>query len=87
MAKDFWAYCDQIAGELPRLRISEASAEDIPTPAGGPIDERLAQCIWFDSLFVHQSLVTDNHQPLEIVAPGRWNEEEGPDFRVCGAKP
>jgi hypothetical protein len=45
------------------------------------IDERLAQCLWFDSLFVQGDLRTESDKGLEIIEPGRWNRSGGPDFK------
>jgi len=79
--EDFWAWRDDLARRFVALRIAEtpACAGAVSNPTRP--DERLAQCIWFDSLFVHDTLRTDSGKTLEIVQPGRWNLEEGPDFR------
>lgn len=79
--KDFLEYREEMAGRFASLRIGEAAlaVEDQRTAARP--DERLAQCIWFDRLLVHDGLRTDSGKPLEILQPGRWNQEEGPDFR------
>lgn len=85
MQRRFSDFCDEIADRLSTVRVSEAAATESFDYAPYPrTDERLAQCIWFDSLFVHDELKTDSGQDLEIVQSGRWNNEEGPDFR--GAK-
>lgn len=47
------------------------------------VDERLAQCIWYDGMLTNVGLKTLSGKPLEIVDSGRWNEEGGPDFRMA----
>jgi hypothetical protein len=79
--KPFDAYLGEIARLLTRFRVGEAAAADVlAPPVGARTDERLAQCIWLDSLFLHDGLRTDSGQPLKIVQTGRWNLDEGPDF-------
>jgi hypothetical protein len=80
--KSFSLYRDEIAAKLFSSRVSEAVAAPAETAADP--DEYLTQCIWFDSLFVHENLRTDAGESLEIIHPGSWNRGEGPDFR--GAK-
>ncbi|HUT25190.1 MAG TPA: DUF2851 family protein [Sumerlaeia bacterium] len=80
-SKEFAAFREEMAREFASLRVGEAVASIDGIPADARSDERLAQCIWFDSLFVHRDLRTDSGHSLEILQPGRWNEEEGPDFR------
>lgn len=43
--------------------------------------EELLHFIWRSRSFNHQRLVTEGGQPLEILSPGRWNKDQGPDFR------
>ncbi len=78
--EDFWAWRDDLARRFATWRVAELTSPGAVCPRNRP-DERLAQCIWFDSLFVHDTLRTDSGKPIEIVQPGRWNLEEGPDFR------
>lgn len=79
--KPFDAYLGEIARLLTRFRVGEAAAADVlAPPVGTRTDERLAQCIWLDSLFLHDGLRTDSGLPLKIVQTGRWNLDEGPDF-------
>ena len=57
-----------------------------PKTAGyaGPsaqVRERLAQCVWFDQYLHADGLVTDDGRKLEVLSPGWWNVEAGPDFR------
>jgi hypothetical protein len=53
------------------------------TGVGRTVDERLAQCIWYDGMLTNAGLKTLSGKPLEILDPGRWNEEGGPDFRMA----
>ena len=45
------------------------------------ISERLVQCIWYDQRLQPAPLQTADGRPVEIVFPGWWNLEAGPDFR------
>jgi hypothetical protein len=76
--RPFAYYQTEIARQLAQARISEPGSQTRRLPASP--DERLAQCIWFDSLFLHGNLKTDSGKSLEILQPGVWNECEGPDF-------
>ena len=78
--KSFSAYREEVAARLAALRIREPTGAEEVVP-GARADERLAQCIWFDRLFVHDVLKTVSGKDLEIVQAGRWNQDEGPDFR------
>lgn len=41
--------------------------------------EKLLQAIWNEQI-LHPELVTAAHEKLEIIYPGTWNVESGPDF-------
>ncbi|MDA3800434.1 MAG: DUF2851 family protein [Kiritimatiellae bacterium] len=45
-----------------------------------PPSERHLQCLWFDSKFRPQNIKTLSGEPVEIINPGNWNLEAGPDF-------
>lgn len=45
------------------------------------IKEELVRCIWFGQHIKKDKLYTDDGLRLEILSPGRWNSEGGPDFR------
>ena len=79
--KNFAFYRDEIARRLHAPCISEALVTWDNLDTISTVDEHLAQCIWFDSMFVHQNLRTNAGQILEIIQPGRWNRGEGPDFQ------
>lgn len=79
---DFRQAIDRMAARMRQAaRVGEAAAAQIQVAATPAPDERLAQCIWFDSLFLHDDLRTDSGMSLEIVQAGRWNDQDGPDFR------
>ncbi len=44
------------------------------------IKEELIRCIWYGHHFKKQGLLTDNGVRVEIISPGYWNVEAGPDF-------
>jgi len=37
--------------------------------------------IWQHQWLAQESLVTEDGQAVEVIHPGRFNDEEGPDFR------
>ncbi|OHB68511.1 MAG: hypothetical protein A2W17_06290 [Planctomycetes bacterium RBG_16_41_13] len=45
------------------------------------IKEELVRCIWFGQHIEKEKLRTDDGLRLEILSPGWWNNEEGPDFK------
>jgi len=46
----------------------------------GTVPEDLIQCIWFGGH--HKRIVaTDDGRRIEVLSPGGWNVESGPDFR------
>jgi len=44
------------------------------------MNEKLLQYIWKNQYFNKQSLCTEQGEPIQIVFPGNFNTEEGPDF-------
>ncbi len=48
--------------------------------AGNRWNERHLQCIWFDKRLRPRALETADREAIEIIDPGRWNLEAGPDF-------
>ena len=48
--------------------------------AGQNVREEIVRCIWFGSHFRPEDLSTDDGRRLEVVSPGWWNVEGGPDF-------
>lgn len=45
-----------------------------------PYSERHLQCLWFDSSFRPEKLISIDHEQATVENPGRWNLEAGPDF-------
>ena len=45
-----------------------------------PVSERLLQSIWMDGHLKKDELLTMSGKSVEILSPGRWNKEAGPDF-------
>jgi len=44
-----------------------------------PVSERLISCLWFSRMYI-KDLSTADGEPVEVISPGIWNLEEGPDF-------
>lgn len=44
------------------------------------IKEELVRCIWYGQHYKNNSLFTEDGLRLEIISPGGWNVEDGPDF-------
>jgi len=61
------------------------SAENIKEMQGlyGPfiLTERVVQKIWLRQDFATQGLVTVSGKSIHVKDPGRWNLQEGPDFK------
>jgi hypothetical protein len=45
------------------------------------VPEQVLRCIWYDRLFRGEDIRTFDGRTVEVLSPGRWNFEEGPDFR------
>lgn len=67
-------------GRLRAQLFAERHAATVREPLTLPVSERLLQCIWYDQRLA-AGLRTAAGQPLEVVSPGWWNLEAGPDFR------
>jgi hypothetical protein len=44
------------------------------------VREEIVRCLWFGSHFNPDELTTDDGRRIEVLAPGWWNVEGGPDF-------
>jgi hypothetical protein len=44
------------------------------------VREEIVRCIWFGGQFSAEGLTTDDGRRIEVVSPGWWNVEGGPDF-------
>jgi hypothetical protein len=45
------------------------------------VPEAVLRCIWYDRLFRTDVVATSDGRAIRILSPGRWNFEQGPDFR------
>ncbi|HLG30967.1 MAG TPA: DUF2851 family protein, partial [Candidatus Brocadiales bacterium] len=45
------------------------------------IKEELVRCIWFGQHIKKDGIYTEDGLRLEVLSPGRWNSEGGPDFK------
>ncbi len=44
------------------------------------VREEIVRCVWFGGHFSGEGLTTDDGRRLEVISPGWWNVEGGPDF-------
>ena len=51
-----------------------------PRHLADSISERHIQCVWYDPLWRPAGLRTQRGEPVEVIDPGVWNLEAGPDF-------
>ena len=49
------------------------------------LTERHIQAVWFEQKYF-KNLRTSTNEPIEIISPGIWNAEAGPDFRKAHLK-
>ena len=49
------------------------------------LSERHLQALWFEQKYF-RNLVTSSGEPVQVLSPGIWNAEAGPDFRRCHLK-
>jgi len=49
-------------------------------PASGGIREEIVRCVWFGCHFPPDGLTTEDGRRVEVLSPGWWNVEGGPDF-------
>jgi len=45
------------------------------------VPEAVLRCVWYDRLFLTDRITTSDGRTIRILSPGRWNFEQGPDFR------
>ncbi|MFB0517863.1 MAG: DUF2851 family protein [Acidobacteriota bacterium] len=50
------------------------------------IAEKLVQSIWFDQRLRMDKLKTNSGEKVEVLSPGKWNSESGPDFIQAAIK-
>ena len=51
-----------------------------------PVNEELLQFSWKHQLFENKSLLTTKGEQLQILHPGQWNADAGPDFFNASVK-
>jgi len=67
-------------------RLRQEFADQVGEPsapygeANQNIREEIVRCLWFGSHFSPDRLATDDGRRIEVVSPGWWNVEGGPDF-------
>lgn len=44
------------------------------------VREEIVRCVWFGGHFHRDDLATDDGRRIEVLSPGWWNAEGGPDF-------
>ncbi len=67
-----------------QLRSMCVCVQEAPANVDGdlsPIPEHVLQGVWYDHLFPEAGLETEEGHRIEILSPGWWNRQEGPDFR------
>ena len=64
---------------MSKQRYSAVRQEEVVT-------ERHVQAIWYDGALRPASLHTTQGVPIEVLDPGEWNREAGPDFRHATIK-
>ena len=50
------------------------------------IAEKLVQSIWYDQRLRKNKLITSGGKKVEVLSPGKWNSEPGPDFVQSAVK-
>jgi hypothetical protein len=69
---------DQFAGQVGE---KEPPYGGTRGPASRSVREEIVRCVWFGGHFRREGLCTDDGRRIEILSPGWWNVEAGPDFR------
>jgi hypothetical protein len=59
------------------LRLAGSTVSD----GEGTISEHMFQCIWYEQHFKDKLLTSQQGHSLQILSPGWWNRQEGPDFK------
>lgn len=68
------------ADQYTHFRHSKQGGVAEPEPVLDPFTERHLHCIWFDDRLRPTPLQTERGEALQILYPGKWNQESGPDF-------
>ena len=72
----------EVMDSLTAVREAHPRTYDSVSPE---VAESLVRCLWFDGMFKSEGLETEDHRPLRVLSPGRWNVEPGPDFNGAQA--
>lgn len=79
---------DLFSTEYNRLVSSVALVRDPPAEslqystqegASRQVTEEIVRCLWYGGHFLRDKLYTEDGSRLEVLSPGRWNKEGGPD--------
>ena len=76
--RTFEDYCEALSEMISGSGTGERSAPGLLKKP--PVSERLLQSIWMDGHLKKDQMKTLSGKSVEIVNPGRWNREAGPDF-------
>jgi len=68
---------DSFSDAAARAVLRDADSHYVPIS----VTERLVQAIWYDQRLRHENLTTTDGHRLQVLFPGWWNVEAGPDFR------
>jgi hypothetical protein len=73
--------CFQAASVYRNLTRQTPALVKEPEPTLEPFTERHLHCIWYDPKHRPATLRSARGETVEILHPGEWNHESGPDFR------
>ena len=74
------AHCFPRGASFPDLLDPLRLMEPRVAPPEPPATERHLQCVWYDGKWRPTNMVDHLGRRVEVVSPGRWNLEAGPDF-------
>ena len=57
--------------------VCDAASQETKTKR---IKEELVRCVWYGQHYKKKPLFTEDDSQLEVISPGGWNVEGGPDF-------
>src|SRR5437762_9442968 len=74
----FFVFCEQFMNSLREQNLRGVSSSS--RGATAEITERLLQFIWQLQYFNKSELITTTGEKLQIISPGQFNRNQGPDF-------
>ena len=80
MAAHSGGFSDLYARLLTELAEHTAESPNDYGSAGRSVREEIVRCIWFGGHIPRTGLTTDDGRRIELLSPGWWNVEGGPDF-------